>query len=725
MLLPRNTPAGPWRATVAELLPPAAAAVLALAAFQELTDTAGNAALLLLTAYFLVTAGRLAGRGHRWTYWWLARAAGTVLVLTVLAQYAPTAIQPAVVLVLVLAVQLVFPLGAAIRGHAPRGVLADAGTVVFLQLAAGSMLMPALSNSTWHNTMALCATALSAAAAGYVLRGHRAAVVLAPAAAAALAVLSAGNPTYAEILLAVFGVFAAAMVVAAPQPVRKGWYFVAARVSAAALALVFSYDAGASPTAVSLIFALVLAAQHGVRWVMRHRLAAVPFQQAAVWITLAGQALLPVVFALRNVPGPEAADAGRWVVLLELAMLLVSAVVAGRLFAARGALFFGVFALLAMALALGPAVPLSPPPFLTYTGTVLVLLGLAAAACALGVWRRGRPQESGPDRWLWVAAAGVFSLTALFLSPLAMDWAPGTAVLVVAAACFTASHVERIPLLYPVAAAAVLAGAGLLSLAVFPASVGVWGSYWPFLAGLGLAAVCLYGARWLPGVLSVPDPVRRWSLVGGALVGLACTAALGLRADATSWTGAAVLAAGVGIAVVEVPAKWRRAAAECGSVVVLAGIQRAAIFSLDTRSVAGLPDLFWVAQWYVLLGAAVAVLRYLTGQAAVGRAVLSAAAGLLTLSGLGIVFGGTGGQQLWVLVLLAGLLLAGLAFGERLFVWWGAAGVAVCVLWAMRQYTFALLALIAVGLIAFAVWRLNRSTGAGPDAGDQAPGKAP
>ena len=84
---------------------------------------------------------------------------------------------------------------------------------------------------------------------------------------------------------------------------------------------------------------------------------------------------------------------------------------------------------------------------------------------------------------------------------------------------------------------------------------------------------------------------------------------------------------------------------------------------------------------------------------------------LLSLSGLGVVFGGTGAQQLWVLVLLALLLLAGLGLGDRLFVWWGAAGVAACILWAMRQYTFALLALIAVGLIVVAVWRLNRGTG--------------
>lgn len=59
------------------------------------------------------------------------------------------------------------------------------------------------------------------------------------------------------------------------------------------------------------------------------------------------------------------------------------------------------------------------------------------------------------------------------------------------------------------------------------------------------------------------------------------------------------------------------------------------------------------------------------------RAVLGSGAALLGLSGLGILFGGSGGQQLWVLALHAALLLAGL--------------------------------LIAVGLIAFALWKLARA----------------
>jgi membrane protein implicated in regulation of membrane protease activity len=66
-------------------------------------------------------------------------------------------------------------------------------------------------------------------------------------------------------------------------------------------------------------------------------------------------------------------------------------------------------------------------------------------------------------------------------------------------------------------------------------------------------------------------------------------------------------------------------------------------------------------------------------------------------------------QQLWVLIGHAVILLAGLLLAERMFVWWGAAGVALSVMWALRSYAFAMLAVIALALIALAVWRLNRT----------------
>ena len=137
---------------------------------------------------------------------------------------------------------------------------------------------------------------------------------------------------------------------------------------------------------------------------------------------------------------------------------------------------------------------------------------------------------------------------------------------------------------------------------------------------------------------------------------------------------------------------------------------------------------FWAVQWYVLLAAALAALRFAAGFRPAGRILLGSGAALLGLSGLGILFGGSGSQQLWVLALHAALLLSGLLIAERVFVWWGAAGVALCLMWALRSYTFALLALIAVGLIAFALWKLARAkpeapAGEGPQSEAQpAPG---
>jgi hypothetical protein len=337
----------------------------------------------------------------------------------------------------------------------------------------------------------------------------------------------------------------------------------------------------------------------------------------------------------------------------------------------------------------------------------------------IGIMRRDRNVAvKDVNHWLWLGTAGPFVLAALVVAPLAADWTMGAALLALAAVCFAASHVEGLPWFYAPAGPAALAGATLLADTGFQDVQGEWGRYLPWLCGTGVAALALYGARLNRRRHLAADPVRRWSLAGSAFAGLFLVAVTGLRPDATAWAAALALTAAVAVACYETPGTARRIVAEAGFLAVVAAAQRAAIFELDGqyglnyRLSTGLPDPFWVAQWYVLAGAGLGALRFASGQRTAGRLILGSAAGLLTLSGLGIVFGGTGSQQLWVLVLFAGLLLGGLGLGDRLFVWWGAAGVAACILWAMRQYTFALLALIAVGLIGFAVWRLNRGTAA-------------
>ncbi|MGO4186130.1 hypothetical protein [Pseudarthrobacter sp. TAF60_1] len=778
LTLPRPATEKDWYGTAWEAGPLALSVMAVAVAFQSVSQAAGNVALLLVVAYLVITAMRLPLRQHRWAYWWFARAAATVLALTAFDQFqrdagpvviANEGVRPATVLVTVLALQLALPLVAAARRRTPRGVAADAAAVILLQLVATALLAQA-DSAGWQHTSATVLAALGAAASGYFLRRQGGAVWLAPFAFGSLVAFSHGTLLALELILGIFAVYATLMVVAEPRRIRKGWYFVAARILTAGLALVLSYDITASATAVSVTFALVLAAQHVLRWTMRARLAEVPFQQAAVWITLTGQAILPLVYmagqrtaALR---APDD-DGGRWVVLFELLLLLVSAAVARKLFTARGALYFAVYAALFGVLALGPLVTFGGTflvsEVLSHAGTAVVLLSVALLAVVAGVLQRRRNVDAGDiEHWLWLVTAGSFAGAGLLVSPLAADWVTAAAVLVLAVVLFAASHVENQALLYPPAALATHWGAVALAEAAFPDGAGAWGSFLPWLVGAGSASASLYAGRliradafnagtWNAGTLTVEglttgtadkpnsgtlnpgrpggDPVRRWTLAGGAFLGLVVVAMAGTKHDATSWTAAAILAAAVGIAYREAPAKARRIVLEVGALVLTAAVQRAAIFALDGpdrlngRELGGYPDPFWVAQWYVVLGAVLGGWRYISGHQQAGRFLVGAAAGLLSLGGLGVVFGGTGAQQLWVLVLLALLLVVGLIAGERLYVWWGAAGVAACLLWAMRHYTFLLLAVIAVGLIAFAVWRLNRGTAGGaPHAG---PGSGP
>lgn len=733
LLVPRPAEAATWQPSVGEVLPLVVAALMVEFAFRWVSLAAGNTALILVLAYLAATGLRLPARLHRWGYWWLARLTGTLLVLTGFEQLARTAgtpviggeaLLPVTVFSATLLVQMALVLGSHVLHRAPRGIVVDSGLVILLQLVASSLLVPTHEGSG-QALLVPAAALLSAAFAGYVLRRERGSAWFVPPSFVVLVGLSLGNLLLAEVLLTIAALFAAVMVAAAVQAVHKGWYFVAARVLTAALAVVLSHDITASAAAVSVTFAVVLAAQHGVRWAMRFRLQDVPFQQAAVWITLGGQALLPLAYALESA---SSVDAGvRGILLFELALLLVSAGVARGLFAARGALYFGVYALLFAVLALGPAAGSGAAP-LSYTGTAGVLLVLGLLAVGAGVlWHRAFGAPQGAERWLWLTAAGSFTVAALVLGPAADEWIAGAAVLAMATVLFVASHLERIPVLYSPAVTAILAGAYLLAEAALGNSGGAWGAYLPWLAGPGLAAGGLYMARQAAAGQLVHDSVRRWSLAGSSFLGLGATAMAGLPADATSWAAACLVVGAAAVALFEAPAAHRRVVAEIGVSTVVAAVQRAAIFDVDAVRAAGgtgvvvisagLPDPFWVAQWYVVLGGLVAAFRYRTGHRRIGRALTGATALLLTLTGISVVFTGAGGEQLWLLVMLAALLAGGLVVGERIFVRWGAAGIAACILWAMREYTFALLALIAVGLIAFAVWRLNRTAGQDGTAG--------
>ena len=113
----------------------------------------------------------------------MSRGTGTVLVLTGFQQLRQEAgplqvgggeLTGASLAVLVLGLQLGFPLRAEVRGRAPDGVVADAAAVLGLQAVALAVLTASSLQDEapggWQLTAAVVVMALSAAAAGFVLR---------------------------------------------------------------------------------------------------------------------------------------------------------------------------------------------------------------------------------------------------------------------------------------------------------------------------------------------------------------------------------------------------------------------------------------------------------------------------------------------------------------------------------------------------------------------------
>lgn len=713
-----------WRPTVAEVIAPATAVIAGGVAASFVSWSLGNGVLLALLAYLVVTALRISPSFHRQCYWWMARAAGTVLVASAYGDATRDGWSirlageiPAVGLVVVVAAgfQVVLPLLAGSRRRYPRASVVDAGIVLTVMAAASTSLTVATALSgwsvrdSWQPGVAAVTTALAAVLASAILRRHSVGWIFAPATFVLLLALRVGNIRDVEILLGIFAAYSGFMVGAARHRLIRGCYLLAVRVLTGAFVAVIVGDVTDSPAAVSISVALVLALQHVLTLVLRRRYVDIAFQQATVYATLGAQLLLPFAYLVaRDYDG-----GGRWVVLLELVLVTVSAAVAWRILGARASRYFGTAGIGAGVIAAGPALvfPVSTwlyQPLLDKSQVPVVLLALAVAMIAArAAFRPAQVAEgSGADateRWFWFISAMAFTLVGGGLTLGTSYSLTGLSVVVLAGVLFAASHFERLPALYAAAAPAVLAGAvpavdGLLE--GLPA--GVWSNYATWLIGGVGTAVLLYSLKMFGGPAIKESDWRRNSLAATAVLAVATAAAVGLGRDQTSMLGfVLVLATGV-LVVVEVPrGKWL--AAELAGIVSVAALQRAVLF-VDGAS----PDLFWTAQWYVGAGAVIAGLRYGSGQRAEGLLRLCLAGGLLSLMSLGTIFSGTSSQQFYVLVAHVLLLVAGLLLAERVLVWWGAIAVALSIMWALRSYAFAMLALVALGLIVLAVWRLNR-----------------
>ncbi|WP_309073222.1 hypothetical protein [Paenarthrobacter sp.] len=714
-----------WQPTVAEVIAPVTAVIAGGMAAAFVSWTLGNAVLLALLAYFVVTAFRISPSFHRQCYWWLARATGTVLAASAYGDATHDGLSirlggeiPAVglVLVMVAALQLFLPLHAGNRRRYPRASVFDAGAVVVVMAAATAFLSvtPAVAwwsvrEDSWQPGAAAVATALAAVLVSAVLRSHPAAWIFAPAAFVLLVALRLGEIRDIEILLGIFAAYSGFMMGVVKDRLIRGGYLIGVRVLGGAFITVTVADVTDSPAAVSITLALVLAIQHVFTSVLRRRGVDVAFQQATVQLTLGAQVLLPFAYLLAG----DYDGGGRWVALLQLALVLVSAAMAWRVLAARGSQYFGIAALGVGVIAAGPALTFPAStwlylPLLDKSQVPVVLLALAVGMIAVRAVFPPEKAAAGSavgavERGFWLISAVAFTVAGGLLTLGVSFSLTGLSVLVLACVLFAASHFERVPALYAAAAPAVLVGAipavdGLLQ--GLPA--GIWSDYAVWLLGGAGSAFLLYALKTFGGPAIRDEDWRGNSLAAAAALAVASSAAVGLGRDETSMLGFILVVATGVLVVAEVPhGKWL--AAEVAGLVSVAALQRAVLFVEASR-----PDWFWAAQWYVIAGAVIAGLRYVKGQRADGLLRLCIAAGALSLTSLGTIVGGTSSQQLYVLVAHVLLLSAGLLLAERVLVWWGAIAVALSIMWSLRSYAFAMLALVALGLIVLAVWRLNR-----------------
>lgn len=714
-----------WQPTVGEFIAPAAAAMAGLVASVAVSLTLGNVVLMAATAYFCATGLRLPRGLHRKGYWWLARGTGTLLAASAYfdvvldgggLRLAGEKVTVGIVLLIAFALQMVLPLLPGTRRHYPRSSMLDAAVLLAAMCGVACFLTISATSSVggqhdgWQPGTAAAVTALAAAATGAVLRRYNLAWVFAPAALLLLVALRFGNIRDLEILLAIFAAYSVFMLTALQDRVARGAYLLGVRILSGALITILVADFTESAAATSVTLALVLISQSALQWLLRGRLADLPLQQAAAWATLGTQLLLPFTYLLTtNYDG-----GGRWVVLLEFALVPAAAAIASRRLGARGAQYFGAAAVIAWVVVAGPTLEFPVEtwlhqPLLDKFQVPLVLLSLAAAAIVGRAVFRPASADAGDDvkdraeRYLWLVSALAFTFTGGVIAVDASLALTGLAVLMLASVLFAASHFEGMPSIYAAAAPTALVGAvtaveGLLQ-GLQPSA---WSSFLPWLIGAVGSGSAMYAAC-RSGRFSITSHAwRRNALAVTSIMAFGSTAAVGFASDETSMVGAfLVLLTGV-LVVIEVP-DGKRLACEIVALATLAGFQRAVLFVDGSK-----PDWFWAVQWYVLAGAVMAGLRYVDRQRSEGQSRLIVTSGLLSLTSLGIGYSGTPSQQSYSLLAYALLLVAGLVLAERMFVWWGAAGVAASVMWALRSYAFAMLALVAVALIVLAIWRLNR-----------------
>ena len=535
----------------------------------------------------------------------------------------------------------------------------------------------------------------------------------APAGFAAAGVIGAGvlGVRGYEVLAAAALGYCAFMVVRGARAGMRGSYLLAGQVLLTVLAALVAADLDLTIHGTCIAVAVSVAGQQVVRTLLQGLHTGTGLRQlgkTALWGSAGVLTLLPLAYA-----AAAEGDARRSVVVISLSLLLGMSVTVSVADRNAGILYPAVYALGMLPLALtrvfgfgasgtlGNRSEEPAPMSLAAAGVLLLVFGAAALAA------ESRSAIRTAVRNPLLAGGALYCLLALILAELDGNrLLTGISVLLAAAGVLTVSFTRRLPWLTAAAVALVPVAAfiiqswlvrDVLSAAPHDAAARL---------GTGFtAALLLYAAGYVLSVLpqTADTVLRRGILSSGAAVIAAGAGISAMPYDHISAVyGSVILVAALAAAVREFPRARREAAGEAAALVAALSVQRVIWYAVDGAG------WFWFLQYWVVVLAALAAYEYRRGRGQRGTAVLAVSAGLLSCTGISSILSADTTEQVWALLAHAGLLGFGVLTNRRLFTVWGAAGVALAVLWYLRGYTFLLLALLAAALIALAVWRLTR-----------------
>lgn len=702
----------------AELAAPIFGVVAAVATAPVFHAAGACIAWALTTVYLLVGGALVRNRPdslHRQFYWWAARAASLALAVALFqwwAEFDPATQLAAAhvglgsVLLVAFLPQLVVLTATVLSGRRRAGLDADIAVTLGLVVVAAASGLPGAGAGLWTAMVAVAAAAAGMAAlmvaTGLARRTLPAAQFAAPAALLFMALCSVQDRAQLALVLGFIAAASGVVATRAGTLMLRSVHFLLARAAMTALIGVLADWLSGDPAVVTLVLCAALAVQLPVQFLATRTGAAAArvgeptLRAASLWLLLAGLLALPLAYLAATGGLAAPGTALRSVVLVELAILGLAAIFAQVLQLQRGASYVAIAAVAGAAAVVAPTLW----PGATALALLAVSLGLIA-------WRCLHTPASSEMRWYWLVGTAALLITAHLVDGEAATGIFAGMWLVAGLALLAGTQLMglkwlTLPGALLVFLAAVLFRSQVLDLTGRPG--------FSALAGCLVVLGTLYVVRLLLLDLAESPFIQRGALVPVALAGGAFFALWSmLDADATIFGAAAFTVAAV-LACLEAPAAQRRTFVDAAVVVC------AAVWFWACSTYVDLGP-FWAVQWCAMAVGALSVIRYVGKAPQAGKGLLMAAAALASLGAFMTIFSGDTVQQLVSLLVFVALLAVGMSLDERVFTIWGAVGVATAVLWYLRGFTYILLALLALALIGFAIWRLNRRKPASGETG--------